>query len=236
MTKYFNPTEYVLHNVLTYPLLYASPCLEDAKLKVFDQLFNVIGNGVRDDSDLQTQLSYSDINSVEALKLIGQDVVIYLGYRNEGISPSPAAMDTITTANPELFPDIKYWVDCPVTAKDSLYPNFDKKYSLVYRTNFKALGPAWVDAAIWYYSEALKYFEAGASGYSHAFPCATEAESKAEIAQFENLIVNLGIEQIVPVTPISYDGDPVDYLTNRWAFERDRIISFIHETIEMLKS
>ena len=72
-TKIFTPDEYVLAQVLQYPGLFSSSTFERAKFKVFDQLFNTIGNGIKNDGDLLEEVSYYKFDKDEAMKLVSKD-------------------------------------------------------------------------------------------------------------------------------------------------------------------
>lgn len=51
------PDEYFLRCVFDYPMLYASESMYISQMKVFDQLLNVIGNGIDDKEDLILELN-----------------------------------------------------------------------------------------------------------------------------------------------------------------------------------
>ena len=61
-----SPEQYVHNQVATYPVLYHADSYESAARKVFDQFFNVIGNGVY----LPEELDLPIVDQAEAEKFL----------------------------------------------------------------------------------------------------------------------------------------------------------------------
>lgn len=118
--KLFTPDDYVLARVAQYPSLYSDASLDGAKLRVFDQLFNVIGNGIRDIGELRADLKYHKFNRDRALRAISGEEVYYGYYDFEMIGDYKFPRgDSVTALESEKanHPDVKVWSEAGNTSK-----------------------------------------------------------------------------------------------------------------------
>lgn len=127
------------------------------------------------------------------------------------------------------------------------YPNFDKKYSLVWRVrSLDFLDDTWIDAAIWFYNECKEYFKGDAANYSYAYPNKRKnTDGESEVKQFTKIIGNLFKEGMTTqqhwdavtnhfIGDTEYKGDVEDYLQRRWIDAKVGYIKFIDETLAKL--
>ena len=192
----FTPDDYVLAQVLKYPGLFSSSSLDRAKFKVFDQLFNTIGNGISNDKELLEELTYYEFDKDRAMELVLKDF--------------------------DRFRDP--------------YPNFQKKYSVVWTSNFKEFGPEWCDAAIWFYDVVCReYFDDGAYDYYEKYPCANNRETQDRIRAMNQIALRVSKEELLREFSLDYNGDMHEALCNKWNNQLQNIYKFIDNTVDMLK-
>ena len=232
-------------------MLYAYEDPEVAKFAILDQLLNVIGNGIRDEEELRAELFVKkgfkvDIDQAKAFCEKG----VFEGYtRMTEFGPD---FDSVTKGYLEeeknSRPDVLRWNKCnPSLQEGELrvpYPNFKENYSTVYTTNFiKVVDLDWIKETIWFYEKCLEFITSKDSNqYAYAYPNAEFFRSdqllstltkkfiedyKGDIAKFSKDYVTTGVE---------FDGDIDKFLIYRWNAEKKRIIEFIANTLNILKS
>lgn len=167
--KILTPDEYVQLQIVMYPTLFAgfNTTYEESKMKVFDQMLNVVGNGIRDNDELieavtkvpTTRYSekylkeklFSGYTEVDEIPLGDGEKVI--------VRPKGSYYCICLESEKEKFPMIKYWLEGRPHAFDP-YPNFKEQYSVIYQApKFLELGKEWIEAAIWFYESCREYFE-----------------------------------------------------------------------------
>ncbi len=234
-----SPEQYVYNQVATYPALYHADSYESAAKKVFDQFFNVIGNGV----DLPEELDRPITDLVEAERFLrGENV--YYGYTEvedlgRGVIVPKRSSDqnhlVYVESEKELHPEVILWIDCkeyPWTP----YPNFEKKYSTVYEPEFKDLGKEWIEAAIWFYEECVKFFNNTPELYAYAYPHKSQRETDNQLyAMRVRLQSYKSNEEISEAYECEFDGDIDKFLRLRWEKKLSRIDRFISETLSYLR-
>lgn len=247
MTEKFllTPEQCVKRAICQYPTLFAKNSFEESKFAVLDQFLNVIGNGIRDDEELDEYLLVDELPDVSKFQKY-LDETIWWGYekvrsigakRPNGEEILMPDGDSITCLESEkhLYPEVKLWYDAKKHTECVPYPNFDEKYSTVYQTTFSRLGNDWIDAAIWFYKEAKSRLEINESSYHYAYPCKTERETekrKTEQIQYFGTRTN---EEISRDWEFPYDGDIEKFLIGKWQKEKTRIFEFIENTISYLE-
>ena len=234
-----SPEQYVYNQVASYPSLYHANSYDAAAKRVFDQLFNVIGNGV----DLPDELDRPIVDQVEVAKFLRGEKV-YWGYTeveelaNGVMIPKRSSIGKsliCVESEKALHPEVLLWIDC----KDypwTPYPNFEKKYSTVYEPEFKDLGKEWIEAAIWFYEECVEFFNNTPEWYAYAYPRKSQRETDN---QLYNMRVRLqsykSNEEISEAYECEFDGDIDKFLRLRWEKELSRIDRFISETLSYLR-
>lgn len=190
-----------IHSMNTYPSLYTSSTLEDAKLKYFDHIFNVIGNGYHDVEEFITHHTINDenkdlINSFPD-KYIGDTPLFYAytqvhnhrGYESgvtgselpgiyteEELKNLPQVVYTVQ-ANGNFFDDEEYFFNP--------YPNFSKQYSMIWEDSIEALEVSWLQAAQFYYEKAREFFYSKNANKYHGACPEDEFELEDRVKSYE---------------------------------------------------
>ena len=234
-----SPEQYVYNQVASYPSLYHANSYDAAAKRVFDQLFNVIGNGV----DLPDELDRPIVDQVEVAKFLRGEKV-YWGYTEveelaNGVMIPKRSSDqnhlVCVESEKTLHPEVLLWIDC----KDypwTPYPNFEKKYSTVYEPEFKNLGKEWIEAAIWFYEECVEFFNNTPEWYVYAYPCKFQRETDNRVYDMKVRLQSYKTnEEISEAYGCEFDGDIDKFLRLRWEKDLSRIDRFISETLSYLR-
>lgn len=241
----------------TYPSLYTAATLELAKLKFFDNVFNTIGNGTSTIEEFTEHYALTP----EKVDLIHDFPEKYIG-----TTPLHYAYTEIVEEDGFHFP--KYGSDLPgLYTQDELdvmphvlhsvlsnrdevkgqsrfvpYPNFQKRYSLVWNVDMGSIDPSWREAALSFYRFAKTFFE---SDDAHAYADAVPKDPSRRIADYEEAFARCrkpGMseeayrEAISEAYELEYTGDTEDFIRRRWAIEKSRILDFLEETTGMLEN
>jgi hypothetical protein len=228
------PTQYVHNQVMMYPSLFAAPSYENAAFKVFDHLFNTLGNGIN-------ELKEFEVEAQECDKRYFTGEPIYYGYveaEEIGGKLYPTLGQhaiTVLESDLRLHPEIKVWTDIRMTRRNAPYPNFKKEYSMVYSPCFRSVDYKWLDAAVWFYNECLTFFSGDCSSYPYAFPKSTKHDTDLAILNQLEAFGKRSHEEISRDWEFPYNGDIEKFMKGKWQWELERIRGFIIETIGMLK-
>lgn len=244
------PKQYVLILVSEYPTLYADSSYEKSAFRVFDQLFNVIGNGIRDHSELIQELDVVPVEEPTVVKYFTGEP-LYWGYektRDLGhgvIIPDTSQNENIVALESErhLYPNVKLWVQSNGELSDEHpsfkvpYPNFDEAYSTVYRTNFHELGEEWIDAAIWFYEQCNSFFDEKPEYYHYAYPSHNKNIDERLVRDLSERFKSYSShEEISKAYGVEFHGDIDDFARRRWQSELKDIREFINKTLNMLNA
>jgi hypothetical protein len=249
--QYYTPEQYILKSLGEYPTLYSQPTYDQVRLSVLDHILNTIGNGINDIDEFH----YQEYDFVSAKKFI-TDETLYYGYYADDcitkfIGPTKEPFIThkvdakpivVVESDRETHSDIADWVKCSRYAPD-FYRNFIKKYSTVHAPWYSGLGSEWIKEAIWFYQQALEYFEnEQSSSYSSAFPNTSNIFGRMVdttdrlLTDFSNRIKQYeSYAAISEAYGVEYTGDDYDFLCRRWQNELSRIKTFTNDTIKMLE-
>lgn len=237
------PRQYVLMQVLEYPSLYNSKSYELSAFKVFDQTFNVIGNGLskKNFKKILKQPVPENLEE-EVLKYISGKQ-LYYGCKNPIILPSGIMMPGLelnkivaVEEDQYLYPDVKLWYKCSSRSDGKYipYPNFSKEYSFVYNINFKYLSPDWLEAAEWFYNKCMDYFNTDCSDYHYAFPNVSKYEHDNMIKCIIEMMNAYPPEAQFKCFELPYYNDPEEFLTRKWQRDLERIKESITEILSYL--
>lgn len=257
-----NPIDYVKHATAAYPTLYYTGDFNRSAMKVYDQLFNVIGNGIRDDLELHAELSaqlrsdidydryFSELPLSEGYTKISQSSLDMMERlrKNPHISEEDiqdlvfpdhdsAIPGLFTDAEKESHPEVLFWKQLEPSGF-SPYPNFKEEYSIVYQSDFKKLGLEWLDAAIWFYTECQKYFEPELINYHGSYPSDNPNTDAATRRGYEENFARGKYKDNTEISNaygVEYTGDLDDFIKRRWLKEKERIGQFLVNTVEYLK-
>lgn len=254
------PVKCVNLAINTYPSLYAANGYELAKLRVYDHIFNCIGNGIRDTAEYNDYMRNrrNGVQTPAAKYLSGER--LYYGYTQVkdmgaelGIDDERFLMPVSESCLNEVFtesekadhPEVKRWLGFNVTDKFNPYPNFNKQYSTVWRIDTSILTKEWIDEIIWFYRKCEEYFDGpDAHEYHSALPADPKKLERRVKDQDEYLAKYMKADkpveecwaEITEAYGTEYRGDTVDFLKRRWEKEHDRIRAYITETIAMLEN
>lgn len=236
--RYLTPTEYLELYVSKYPSLFAAPTYDQARYKVMEHTFNVLGNGI-DIEQLQNQpLSIAASNEMQKWFRCSNGSY---GYDTSDKHAQPIIC--VPTDERSKYPYISRWLDFDTAARiDNPYPNFKQHYSLVWETHFREMGSAWAREAIWYYTICKEFFEdpSRVVNYSHAFPNTHEdptvtietykqaLNNKTRYPTNESITKAYGCEFIGDT---SNNQDVSNFIARRWKQDHARIIEFIDKTL-----
>lgn len=226
-----SPSQYVKNKVCLYSLSYASTSEEQAKLKVFNQLLNVIGNGIRDEEELAQELKEIKVDTEKYPRLISGEK-LFFGYKDKTFSETTPY---IFEEEKALYPDIEEWYENTIHPF-SPYPNFDKNYSIIYNSESLLKSEEWIKEIIWFYQQCRICVEN--NNHYYAFPKETEKETKKHVESIKNAIESKNLssnEEISTLWGAEFSGDYYQFCVNRWNKEKERIFEFIDVTIEMLE-
>lgn len=235
-TKIFTPEEMVLARVDQYPSLYSSKAFEGAQLRVYDQIFNVIGNGIRDDDELAAELKAHQFNRERAIRFCNGEQVYYGYFQVRMIGDYPFGEgESITVGEWERadHPEIKHWMECGY-CEWRPYPNFQKRYSAIWFPNFrKVAGDEWVAAAVWYYGKCRDWFATDGNKYHGAYPSGNQAKDAQYLTEmFKQRDRYESDEAFSKAYGLEYTGDMVDFMTRRSAADQAKCLEYIEETIK----
>ena len=237
----------------TDPTGYASSTLSKARLKMFGQLFNVIGNGIDNYETFAEKYLWTPglaaMTSGFPQKYIGNET-LYEGYPakklrvDNGEKIDTTRYTLFTEAEKEFHPEFTQWT--AVNRLDTAhkpYPNFQSNYSLLHRIDINQLDESWLYGGIEYYEYCRKYFDSDdSSDYHSAWPTYPQKQ-RVLVNSYSTAMSRCiaGIEDVEAQwaaiskaygTP--YKGDTVLFIQERGATENARIHTFIDETIDML--
>lgn len=193
--KFFTPEQYVLARVLQYPTLYSSSSYESTAFNVFDQLFNVIANGIRDHEELINELEFKSLDENEAKRYITEEKLFY-GYsevENIGDLVFPKINSSSINAldsDREKYSQILLWRESKKHNHRDPYSNFNKEYSIIYKSDFLEFGEELIDAAKWFYGQCKEYFNGDCRNFSNAFLQATDKKRPMLLNNTNNRLPN----------------------------------------------
>lgn len=241
----------------TYPSLYTAATLELAQFKFFDQVFNVIGNGTSTIEEFAEHYALppenADLTQGFPEKYIGTTPLYYVytevveehGWRSPKYGTDLAGL--YTEDEIKAMPHVLHSV---LSNRDEVkgqsrfvpYPNFKKRYSLVWNVDMGSIDPSWSEAALRFYGFAKTFFE---SDDAHAYSDAVPKDPSRRVADYEEAFARCrkpGMSEgayraaISEAYELEYTGDTEDFICRRWAIEKARILDFLEETIGMLEN
>lgn len=243
-----------------YPSLYSSPSVKQSKLKYYDQIFNVVGNGYIDFEDFIKSHTVNKnneklINSYPN-KYIGKTPLFYAyikveehsGYKmgvREGSPPGiytkeelknmPEVVHTVRANGHNLLDEQKGFVP---------YPNFEKEYSMVWKMDMEKLDRSWREESLFYYKEMKKFFKGDDAPYYSDAVHKEDWEKEQAVKNYEKNFARYkepGMSQddfyakISKEYELEYNGNTMDFIQRRWDKELNRINEFIDETISKIE-
>ncbi len=244
--KLLSPDEYIVNSINNYPTLYLKYSFEQSKIAVLDHVLNVIGSG---SDDFERMITGKPKSFAEIENWFGENKVYE--YEKNG-SRKIVFESSENTMEIEKYKD---YFHVP-------YPNFQKRYSLVYSENYKVMSDEWKKAALDFYLYAKDFFQDKnkSKHYHYAFemesltkPEKSDTEESRKLSRLYNTRMNLisdmkkafekrTEEEITKDYGVEFKGDKTNdadickFLENRWLKEKDKIQKFLDQTITMLKT
>lgn len=238
-----SPRQYVFRQVADYPTLYYGKSYEECAFKVFDQLFNVIGNGIRDQEEMMEYLSVPPVDEQLAKKYMTGEPIYWCYKQVNKWNMGEGEPDKLLESELALVRD-QYPLTVDATKKlrgepefRVPYPNFQKQYSMVWFDEFLDLDQEWKDAAIWFYTKCKDFFMTNSQYYHYAFPTSSLREDANRVYDMEERIKKYDSwNKVTEDYGVEYLGDVEDFLSRRWQKELNKIMSFIDGTLARLKN
>lgn len=234
--KLFTPEDYVLYRVGQYPSLYGAKSFEQAKLRVYDQLFNVIGNGIRDEDELRHDLKKHRFDRERALKFCN-GARVFWGYKEVkdfgcGFLMGQGESITVGEFEQDDYPDIIHWQESGFCQWNP-YPNFQKKYSAIWFPGFRDVaGDEWVAEAVWYYGKCREWFASNSQDYWGAYPTGNQAKDAQHLLDMLKQRDRYeSDEAFSDAYGLEYTGDMPDFMTRRSQKTINEALAYIDETI-----
>lgn len=252
------PIEEVVNvSINTYPTLYASNSLNEAKMKVYDQIFNTIGNGIRDSVELQdaycSNSTLKDISKHLPNKYISEEK-LYQGFTGindemssilgENAPDYSTLIDELLTFNEaEDDPEIKVLREFK-KHEFTPYPNFKEEYSLFYQDSVK-LPEDWLVELKWFYLSCKEFFLSDSVYNYHYFYPRDSKEDKwnrlidGYSKQFEKYKQSSEddaefYKKVSEAYELEFDGNIVDFIKRRGDKEISRVLRFIDKTVNLI--
>lgn len=238
----------------TSPILYASPSLYESKMRCYDYIFNVIGNGINDIKSFQDMFSINMKNATliesYAPKYVGnKDLFLaYREYKDFGHGIKMGVHESVldglyTSGELDVLQDVNH--SMKIDKNRSVlgfvpYPNFNERYSFVWCVDIKDLDKTWILAAKEYYDNCKDFFNSNAKYlYSGAWTD-DEKEINKQVTQYELMFKKYYVDgmnitdinkSITGAYGVAYDGNIKKFIMFRWDIELKRIFKFIDDTL-----
>ncbi len=226
-----------------YPSLYASNSIKLSKLRVYDHIFNTIGNGIRTIDDLYSYLSLEDLDSLIIQEKYVSDIELYRCYFSHDykfqqiylILTEEEANNNSLIVDKLKLKKINYFKP---------YRNFKKEYSIVWTPEVDLFDLDSLKEILWFYKECELYFYSEnkydnfLSGKldSDKFNSSLKEQEKYLEKYFDNThSKEEAYQQISKAYGVPFNGDMRQFVLDRAELDIQQSLSFIKETIEMLE-
>lgn len=227
-----------------FPSLHTANTLELAKLKFYDQVFNVIGNGLNTANEFEREFTITDENK-HLLNTFPEKYITHDSlYADNNQLQGNYLRSLYTREEAEELQRMGYNIRQCNSNYDVFvpYPNFRAEYSLVYTIDLKEYDSSWTIAAIYYYSAMQQWFK---SDSVREYPNASHLrDMQSSIRSYKQAFkryegdTTTADERNANITRaygIHYTGDIEQFIHARWDEELNRINTFITETLSKLQ-
>lgn len=254
--KLLTADEYVVKSIHQYPTLYLKYSYEQSKIAVFDHVFNTIGSGSSD-----------FLNMIEGKPIAFENIEAWFGdskiYSEESSRRSTKSKVILNPSKEDVKNDtFIFEIKKDPSYYHIPYPNFQKKYSIIYSDNYQFMDDTWKKAALDFYKYSKEFFadDNKSKFFHYAFsidslqpPIKDENTNYKKMLQLHNQSVNLvrdlkerfegqTNEQISKDYGTEFignnqdDNDIAKFLVLRWKKEKQKIQSFIDGAISMIET
>lgn len=254
MNKLMSAEQAFNYSMNICPTSYTANDIFKAKIKFYNQIFNVIGNGLNDLDDFINSYTITNnnihlLNSFDT-KYIGTNDLFwaYTEVTDYGDFKFPVMDSNIqglfTKDELSSMPQVKLTTLLKNNDDEwTPYPNFKKKYSLVWNVDLYKLDSSWSLAAIDFYNHMKDFFNSDKIyNYHSAYP-KNDKKMNSLINDYESCFKKYLLDgmttsdfhkSISKAYELDYSGDTKDFIIRRWNIEHSRILSFIDDTLSML--
>lgn len=235
---------------------------ELTKFKVYDSLLNELNSSTNVEEFIDSISKTKDIDYERVKRYLNERS--FNGYdKVEKIDLGTREIITTSSSNPIVknifedeknqYPEVIYWqtnniskdIDkimlerrgVELNTKFSPYPNFDKKYTVLWNTKdelLDKLSSEWIKEIIWFYETSLQAINNGCFKDNNQFPTGSEKEDNRRIEDMSKMIKDKSFEQISKDYECEYNGDLFDFMSKRWDKKKNEYESFINEMLEVL--
>lgn len=252
--------KYIIACIHQSPTLYGSSSYQEAKMKVLNQLLNVIGNGVNDDEGLIEEMDRKDskLTMVDIECYVSGKTISY-GYTAENMDRQilgegeDAFEFTFAKGKPEdfyvtskkemcLHPEILKWYD---SSKHEFvpYPNFKTQYSTIFECpSYLDMDISFLEGALEFYQNCYDWFDnpENKGKYWYEFPMDTEIKTKRRTDDLREILkrgkykTNKDISEAYDcefIGSVDNDQDLYDFQVRKWAQRKEEIERFIRMVI-----
>ena len=253
--RLMNPQEYVNANVNAYPSLYSG---KNSTLRIMDQLFNVIGNGVDNFEHEITKTRKHKIRKPPKKFLDGSELFYVYPECNETVicghilkTPKGDPLDEMITEEEKVkYPNRFFLSNGKIGKNDHYipYPNFTENYSVIWwdENALSIMSTEWKAAVHEFYTSMLEFFknEKICTKYHHAAPLHDEGDMLKRIESQERMFNAKRTDDMSDAEFHAmiekewrhpYDGNTREFIISRWEKEHKRIIDFILKTLERIE-
>lgn len=221
----------------TYPSVFMAPSVSLARLKYYDHMFNVLGNGY---SWEKRFLSEHDRSQIDPLLLVSypekytSGVPLYYAFTEmHNGSPGSCLEEIFTLEETESRADIVCKRLIKNNGEFTPYPNFNKNHSMIWK--MRSMGESWDRAALDYYTQMKDFFDGpNVHTYHGAVPKEPVQLNSMVLQYTKTLSTYNSQEDIIKDFNVAYNGDPLEFIERHWEQELHRIHIFLDETIEKL--
>lgn len=222
----------------TYPTLYCGKNKKESILKFYDHIFNCIGNGYNTKELFFNHFSFENNlhYSVFDEKYINSEDLFVVFDKEQGILDDYFTSKEIDSLNKNLF---EYM---PLEQSDFVpYPNFQKKYSTLFRKEIQPLlNESWLTAMKFFYKECKEFFNSERiHDYHYYFPRAEDNNKWKKIIndysksfkKYEDGSKNNEevYDKISKAYELQYNGDIKQFIINRGNLNKKENLNFIEE-------
>lgn len=232
--------------MMDFPSLYTGKSKEESLLKFYDQVFNVIGNGYGDQESFENKFKVRHGLTVQPVnpKYHDSGNLFCISDKNFNVIGNCLTIEEIVGKITKMDGVDVYSVS-PVNDRDfTPYPNFQKRYSLLFVEGVADLfDSTWLDAMDFYYRKCLEFFASERiREYHYHHPADSDTKQWGRLIKdyeksFERYYKDYKNDTEAAHKAISkeyelmFDGDIKGFIKRRSEKRVSEAVSFIHDAL-----